>query len=128
MFSALARSLSHVAIASAEGILERKRAMRKMKLILLGAIFLVPITSLADAGHSHSHTGVKSEKHDHEAHSKSKAELLAELSVVMSQIETAVSEKDAGKLHDLTEALPHLAGHIAEKAPEAAAARAEGSA
>lgn len=99
-----------------------------MTVLLLGAMFLAPLTSFADAGHSHNHADAKSRKHDDEARSKSKAELLAELSTVMSQIETAVSEKDAGKLRDLTEALPHLAGHIAEKAPETSAARAQGSA
>ncbi|MBN8549607.1 MAG: hypothetical protein J0M12_09860 [Deltaproteobacteria bacterium] len=103
--------------------------MKKMTVLLLGAMFLAPLTSVADAGHSHGHADAKSEKkHNDEAHSKSKAELVAELSTVMSQIETAVVAKDAGKLHDLTEALPHLAGHIAEKAPEAATARAQGSA
>lgn len=99
-----------------------------MTVLMLGAMFLAPLTSLADAGHSHNHADAKSEKHDHDAHSKSKEELLADLSTVISQIETAVTEKDAGKLHDLTEALPHLASHIAEKAPEASATRAKGSA
>ena len=129
MFSALERLQSHLALGSKEGILKGKCDMKKVKVLLLGAMFLTPLTSVADAGHSHGHADAKSEKqHDTAAHSKSKAELVAELSTVMSQIETAVAAKDAGKLHDLTEALPHLAGHIAEKAPEAADARAEGSA
>ncbi len=103
--------------------------MKKVKVLLLGAMFLTPLTSVADAGHSHGHADAKSEKqHDTAAHSKSKTELLTELSTVMNQIETAVAEKDAAKLHDLTEALPHLASHIAAKAPEAGAARAQGSA
>ena len=101
-----------------------KRAVQALFL----TVFLLPVTSFADPGHSHNHTGKNSLMHDESMHSKNNTELLKDLTAAMIQIDLAVSEKDAAKLHDLTEFLPHLATHIAENADESAKVRANGSA